>query len=90
MPPVHTHCIPLHLVLYRDQVLLKWNLQRGVVVIPKASSEGHLRENLEGMFKWKLTNEQKVGVAGEGERERCVWGGGTREGDERRRSLLPG
>lgn len=61
-------------VLYCEQVLLKWNLQRGVVVIPKASSEGHLRENLEGMFKWKLTNEQKVGVAGEGERER--WGGG--------------
>jgi hypothetical protein len=28
-------------------VLLKWNAQRGVPVIPKAASEAHLRENLE-------------------------------------------
>lgn len=41
------------------QVLLKWNVQRGVAVIPKASSEGHLRENLEGLFAWRLTWDQK-------------------------------
>ena len=42
------------------QVLLKWNLQRGVAIIPKASSEAHLRENLAGCFEWRLSNEHKV------------------------------
>lgn len=41
------------------QVLLKWNVQRGVAVIPKATGEAHLRENIEGMFDWKLTWDQK-------------------------------
>jgi D-xylose reductase len=40
-------------------VLLKWNTQRGVPVIPKSSSEAHLRENLEGMTAWKLSYPQK-------------------------------
>lgn len=42
------------------QVLLKWNVQRGVVVIPKAGSEPHLRENIEALFKWRLTWDQKA------------------------------
>lgn len=42
------------------QVLLKYNLQRGVPVIPKASFRKHLEENLVGMFDWKLSNQQKV------------------------------
>ncbi|PSC71722.1 Alcohol dehydrogenase [NADP(+)] [Micractinium conductrix] len=42
------------------QVLLKWNVQRGVAVIPKASSEPHLRENFEGLFNWRLTWDQKA------------------------------
>ena len=41
------------------QVLLKWNVQRGVAVIPKATGEAHLRDNLEGLFDWKLTWDQK-------------------------------
>ena len=43
------------------QVLLKWNVQRGVPVIPKAGSEPHLAENIEGLFAWRLTWDQKVG-----------------------------
>ena len=43
------------------QVLLRWNTQRGVAVVPKAGSEGHVRENIEGMFTWRLTWDQKVG-----------------------------
>eukprot|EP00879_Flechtneria_rotunda_P030345 GHRR01032968.1.p1 GENE.GHRR01032968.1~~GHRR01032968.1.p1 ORF type:complete len:299 (+),score=105.12 GHRR01032968.1:711-1607(+) len=43
-----------------NQVLLKYNLQRGVVVIPKATSQKHLEENFRDMFNWKLTNQQKV------------------------------
>ena len=42
------------------QVLLKWNTQRGVPVIPKASSPAHMISNLKGLFEWRLTYEQKV------------------------------
>ncbi|PRW21059.1 Alcohol dehydrogenase [NADP(+)] [Chlorella sorokiniana] len=42
------------------QVLLKWNVQRGVPVIPKAGSEPHLAENIEGLFTWRLTWDQKA------------------------------
>lgn len=55
LPPLsltHTSLLP--------QVLLKWNVQRGVGVIPKASSEARLRENSEGLFTWRLTWDQKV------------------------------
>lgn len=41
------------------QVLLKWNVQRGVAVIPKASSPEHVRSNIEGLFEWRLTYDQK-------------------------------
>eukprot|EP00877_Chromochloris_zofingiensis_P000424 jgi/Chrzof1/10382/Cz04g39250.t1 len=44
------------------QVLLKYNLQRGVPVIPKASFRKHLEENLVGMFDWKLSNQQKAAL----------------------------
>jgi diketogulonate reductase-like aldo/keto reductase len=44
------------------QVLLKYNMQRGVVVIPKASSPEHLAANLQDMFSWRLNNQQKVRV----------------------------
>lgn len=42
------------------QVLLKWNMQRGVPVIAKSSNPERLRENLEGMFSWKLSNPHKA------------------------------
>jgi diketogulonate reductase-like aldo/keto reductase len=45
------------------QVLLKYNMQRGVVVIPKASSPEHLAANLQDMFSWRLNNQQKVRTA---------------------------
>jgi hypothetical protein len=50
----------LHRTCAASQVLLKYNLQRGVPVIPKATSRDHLAENLAGMFSWRLTNHQKV------------------------------
>ena len=40
------------------QMLLRWNLQRGVAVIPMADNEAHLRANREGMFDWQLTEDQ--------------------------------
>lgn len=42
------------------QVLLKWNVQRGVPVLPKASSRPHLEENLTGLFTWRLSYQQKA------------------------------
>jgi len=41
------------------QVLLKWNTQRGVPVIPKASTRERLAENIEGHADWRLTYAQK-------------------------------
>ena len=38
------------------QVALRWLLQKGLIVIPKASSDAHLRENLD-LFDWELTPE---------------------------------
>ncbi|KFM24054.1 Alcohol dehydrogenase [NADP(+)] [Auxenochlorella protothecoides] len=41
------------------QVLLRWNVQRGVGVIPKAGSAGHVRENAD-IFSFSLTYAQKA------------------------------
>lgn len=38
------------------QVLVRWALQHGTIVIPKASSEAHLRSNLEAL-DWELPQE---------------------------------
>jgi diketogulonate reductase-like aldo/keto reductase len=38
------------------QVTLRWLLQRGIIAIPKASSRGHIRENLE-VFDFELSPE---------------------------------
>jgi diketogulonate reductase-like aldo/keto reductase len=39
------------------QVALRWLLQKGLIVIPKASSDPHLIENLD-LFDWELTPEE--------------------------------
>lgn len=38
------------------QICLRWSLQKGTAVIPKASSENHLRENMD-VFDWTLIEE---------------------------------
>jgi diketogulonate reductase-like aldo/keto reductase len=38
------------------QICLRWAIQKGAVVIPKASSAEHLKENLE-VFGWELSEE---------------------------------
>lgn len=37
-------------------VALRWLVQKGIVVIPKTSSEAHLRENMD-VFDWTLTSD---------------------------------
>jgi alcohol dehydrogenase (NADP+) len=44
------------------QVLLRYNMQRGVAVIPKASSEAHLAENAAHAFDWRLSNDDKAAL----------------------------
>ncbi len=39
------------------QVSLKWLLQKGTIVIPKASGREHLQENLD-IFDWQLSKEE--------------------------------
>ena len=42
------------------QVVLKWNIQRGVAVIPRSETPANIRSNMEGMFDWNLPHDVKV------------------------------
>ena len=39
------------------QVILRWNLQKGVVVIPSSSNPGHIKENTE-IYDFTLTDAE--------------------------------
>ncbi|MCD8380279.1 MAG: aldo/keto reductase [Lachnospiraceae bacterium] len=43
------------------QVILRWNLQKGVVVIPGSSNPDHIRENL-GLFEFELSDEEMAQI----------------------------
>lgn len=45
------------------QVAIRWLLQQDMIVIPKASSEGHLRDNLQ-VFDFEITPEQDEAIRG--------------------------
>ena len=45
------------------QVVLRWNLQRGVVVIPGSSNPEHIRENLD-IFGFELTDAEMEQISG--------------------------
>ena len=47
------------------QVALKWLLQKDMIVIPKASSTAHLRDNLD-LFDWQLGDEEMARLEGVG------------------------
>lgn len=54
------------------QVILRWNLQRGVVVIPGSSNPDHIRENLD-LFGFELTDEEMSQIASLNRDEKHDW-----------------
>lgn len=54
------------------QVILRWNLQRGVVVIPGSSNPDHIRENLD-LFGFELTDEEMEQIASLNRDEKHDW-----------------
>lgn len=55
-----------------SQVILRWNLQREVVVIPGSSNPDHIRENLD-IFRFELTEEEMEKIAGLDKGEKHEW-----------------
>jgi diketogulonate reductase-like aldo/keto reductase len=45
------------------QTALRWQIQRGVIVIPKASSLEHLRNNMD-IFDWSLSDDEMDTIDG--------------------------
>ncbi len=43
--------------VFSAQVILRWNLQKGVVVIPGSSNPDHIKENTE-LYHFKLSEEE--------------------------------
>ncbi len=54
------------------QVILRWDLQRGVVVIPGSSNEKHICENI-SIFDFTLTNEEMERIATLNKDEKHDW-----------------
>lgn len=54
------------------QVILRWNLQRGVVVIPGSSNPEHIKENL-NIFGFELTEEEMEQIAELDRGEKHEW-----------------
>ncbi len=54
------------------QVILRWNLQRGVVVIPGSSNPKHIQENLD-LFDFALTEEEMEQIGALDRNEKHDW-----------------
>lgn len=54
------------------QVILRWNLQRGVVVIPGSSNPEHIKENTE-IYHFELTNQEMEQIATLDRNEKHDW-----------------
>ena len=54
------------------QLILRWNMQRGIVVIPGSSNPDHIKENLD-IFKFELTEEEMAQIAELDRGEKHEW-----------------
>ena len=54
------------------QVILRWDLQNGVVVIPGSSNPAHILENI-SLFDFELTNEEMEKIAALDRNEKHDW-----------------
>ena len=54
------------------QVILRWDLQRGVVVIPGSSNPDHIKENI-SIFDFELTDEDMLQIAALDRNEKHDW-----------------
>ena len=54
------------------QVILRWNLQKGVAVIPGSSNPDHIRENI-SIFDFELSKEEMEQIAALEKREKHDW-----------------
>ena len=54
------------------QVILRWNLQKGVIAIPGSSNPDHIRENLD-IFGFELTGEEMERIDGLDRNEKHDW-----------------
>lgn len=54
------------------QVILRWNLQKGVSVIPGSSNEKHIRENI-SIFDFQLSSEDMEKIAALNKDEKHDW-----------------
>ena len=54
------------------QVILRWNLQRGVVVIPGSSNPDHIKENLD-IFGFELSDSEMENIAKLNRDEKHDW-----------------
>ena len=54
------------------QVILRWDLQRGIVVIPGSSNPEHIKENLD-LFGFSLTDEEMAAISNLDRNEKHDW-----------------
>ena len=54
------------------QVVLRWNLQKGVVVIPGSSNPDHIKENTE-LYDFSLTDEEMTQINALDRNEKHDW-----------------
>lgn len=54
------------------QVILRWNLQRGVVVIPGSSNPAHMEENI-SVFDFELSDDEMSRIAALNRNEKHDW-----------------